>query len=136
MLRDRLRGVCAVTEARGAGAFGLRPDAVRDRRVLFIGDAAGYEDALTGEGIAIALTSAVAAVDAIAAHQPTSYEARYRSKSRQWRWATRALLGMTRPRCVHRPLIRLLRAAPTVFDGALGVLGGGARGDRRSDASM
>ena len=124
VLRDRLRNAPAATQTRGAGAFGLRPGSVQDRRVLFVGDAAGYEDALTGEGIAIALVSAIAAVEAIATGHPDSYEARYRCDSRQWRWATRALLGMTRPRFVHRPLIRLLRAVPTIFDGALAVMGG------------
>ena len=39
-------------------------------RVLLVGDAAGYVDALTGEGIAVGLASAQAAVDAVLAGRP------------------------------------------------------------------
>ncbi len=48
----------AATAARGAGPLRQR---VRTRvagRVLLVGDAAGYVDALTGEGIAVALDAA------------------------------------------------------------------------------
>ena len=43
-------------------------------RLLLVGDAAGYVDALTGEGIAVGLASARAAFAAIAAGTPTAYE--------------------------------------------------------------
>lgn len=39
-------------------------------RVLLVGDAAGYEDALTGEGISLALKQSAAAVDAIVNEAP------------------------------------------------------------------
>lgn len=70
-LTASLRGP-ATTEVRGAGPLRQR---VRRRvagRVLLVGDAAGYLDALplTGEGIALALATAGAAVRCLAAGQP------------------------------------------------------------------
>ncbi|MGB6209540.1 NAD(P)/FAD-dependent oxidoreductase, partial [Mycobacterium sp.] len=47
-------------------------------RVLLVGDAAGYEDALTGEGISLAVKHAAAAVAAIVEEAPSSYEAGWR----------------------------------------------------------
>ncbi|MFE7059660.1 NAD(P)/FAD-dependent oxidoreductase, partial [Streptomyces californicus] len=69
-LADRLADVPGATTVRGAGP--LRQSA-RDRRagrVLLVGDAAGYVDALTGEGIALAVATATAAVDCLAAGRP------------------------------------------------------------------
>ena len=45
-------------------------------RVLLVGDAAGYADAITGEGIAQGLAQARAAVAAMANEQPRRYEKR------------------------------------------------------------
>lgn len=42
-------------------------------RVLLVGDAAGYVDALTGEGVALALSTAGAAVRALAENRPGTY---------------------------------------------------------------
>ena len=58
----------------GAGPLRQRSRARVSGRVLLVGDAAGYVDALTGEGIAVGLASARAAVAAIAAGTPTAYE--------------------------------------------------------------
>ena len=43
-------------------------------RVLLVGDAAGYVDALTGEGIGLALAQADAAAGCLAAGRPGRYE--------------------------------------------------------------
>ncbi|HZG05928.1 MAG TPA: FAD-dependent monooxygenase [Streptomyces sp.] len=77
---------------RGAGPLRQR---VRRRvagRVLLVGDAAGYVDALTGEGVALALASAEAAVRCLAAGRPAAYEAAWRRLSRRHRLLTTALV--------------------------------------------
>ncbi|WP_224243415.1 NAD(P)/FAD-dependent oxidoreductase [Hyalangium gracile] len=59
-LRERLEGAPADSQARGAGPF-LRK--VRGRtldRFVLVGDAAGYVDAITGEGLTLALRGASA----------------------------------------------------------------------------
>lgn len=90
-LRDRL-GDTAVTPVRGAGPLRQRVRARTAGRVLLVGDAAGYVDALTGEGIALALRSAEALVARLAAGRPTAYERDWRAISRRHRLLTGALV--------------------------------------------
>ena len=93
---------------RGAGP--LR-QAVRRRvagRVLLVGDAAGYVDALTGEGIRTGLACAPAAVAAVAAADPAAYERDWRRLTRSYRVLTTACS------CDPPPLVRRhIAAAPS-----------------------
>ena len=91
--------------------------------VLLVGDAAGYVDPLTGEGVALGLATARAAISCLVEDDPGAYEARYRRLARRYFALTSALLAVTRRRRLHRPLLRLARAWPAAFDAALGMLG-------------
>ena len=44
--------------------------------MLLVGDAAGYVDALTGEGLGIAFGAAELLVDCVTADRPTAYDLR------------------------------------------------------------
>ena len=80
-LRDHLGGAPPASEVRGAGP--LRQD-VRRRvygRVLLVGDASGYLDALTGEGIGVGLAQAEALAGCLAAGRPGDYERAWRRAS-------------------------------------------------------
>ncbi|HEX4830426.1 MAG TPA: ATP-binding cassette domain-containing protein [Trebonia sp.] len=91
-LRERLAGAPGASEARGAGP--LRQD-VRRRvagRVLLVGDAAGYLDALTGEGIGAALAQADVLAACLAAGRPGDYERACRRVTRAGAAMTGALL--------------------------------------------
>lgn len=123
-LLDRLDGADPVTEVRGGGPFEKRPARRVDGRVLFVGDAAGYLDPLTGEGVALGLATACAAVDAIVDGRPESYERHYRKLTREYWLLTGLLLGVSRLGWLHRPMIRLFDLCPPIFDGALNLLGG------------
>lgn len=90
----------------GAGPFRTAPTTVADGRVFLVGDAAGFLDPLTGDGIASGLTQAVAlaaaltaGVDLAASRQLAAAAARYRGWcARQWRRrrvVTRLALGLT-----------------------------------------
>lgn len=84
----------AATPARGAGPLRQR---VRGRvagRVLLVGDAAGYVDALTGEGIAVALAAAEQLVRCVLAGRPHDYDAAWRRVSRDYRLLTASLLWL------------------------------------------
>ena len=78
-------------------------------RVLLVGDAAGYEDALTGEGISLAVKQAAAAVRLSSTTCPSSYESAWHRITRDYRLLTRgagagqhAAAGATRHRArVH-----------------------------------
>jgi len=59
-LQSRLRGAGAVNEGRAVGPLQRRAKAVVSDGVLLLGDAAGYLDAITGEGLSVALAQALA----------------------------------------------------------------------------
>lgn len=123
-LRRRLETSEPASEDRGAGPFDRRLATPRRGRVLAVGDAAGYVDALTGEGIALGLETGIAAVDCIARGRPERYPETYDRLTRAYRWLTSALLAALHYRVLHRPLIAALDTIPGSFDAALAALGG------------
>ncbi|MGN6607236.1 MAG: NAD(P)/FAD-dependent oxidoreductase [Jatrophihabitans sp.] len=86
-----------------------------DGRVLLVGDAAGYVDALTGEGLAIAFACAAAAVARIAAEDPAAYEGDHRRLTRRYRLLTGGLLAMTQPPVLRRAVVPVAARAPWLF---------------------
>ncbi|MFF5285362.1 NAD(P)/FAD-dependent oxidoreductase [Streptomyces sp. NPDC013171] len=121
-LAARLHEDAAANAVRGAGPLRQR---VRGRvagRVLLVGDAAGYVDALTGEGIALALASAEAAVRCLRAGRPQEYERAWRRLSRRQRLLTRALLRAgSRPE-TSRLIVPVAARMPGVFAAAVHAL--------------
>ncbi|BBX45967.1 NAD(P)/FAD-dependent oxidoreductase [Mycobacterium cookii] len=91
-------------------------------RVLLVGDAAGYEDALTGEGISLAVKQAGAAVAAIVNDAPQSYEAEWRRITRDYRILTRALVLATATRAGRRAIVPASCGLPSVFGRAVNAL--------------
>jgi menaquinone-9 beta-reductase len=79
----RLRGVKRLTPIRGASPIGHRVRGTAGRGWMLIGDAAGFIDPFTGEGIYRALRSARAAVEALAAGDDDGAAARYRAARRE-----------------------------------------------------
>lgn len=116
----RLEFGTPLDRARGAGP--LR-QSVRGRvagRVVLVGDAAGYLDALTGQGLELAFGAAVALVDVVRAGQSLDrYETAYRCLTRDYYRLTGILLRATRYRPVRRGLVRLLDVVPGAFDQVL-----------------
>ncbi|MEV7169601.1 NAD(P)/FAD-dependent oxidoreductase [Streptomyces sp. JL4002] len=91
-------------------------------RVLFVGDAAGYVDALTGEGLTLAVTAAGELVRCVAAGRPQAYERAWRDLSRSYRTLTSSLLwARHRPRLAPR-IVPLAARLPRVFTGAVNLL--------------
>lgn len=120
-LRDRLAGAAAAGPVRGAGP--LR-QAVRRRvapggRVLLVGDAAGYVDALTGEGISVGLAQARALAACLAAGRPEDYERRWREVSRRSNLLTATLLAARRNPVLGSRIVPAAAALPAVFGGAV-----------------
>lgn len=114
-LRERLGGASWTTDVRGAGPLRQRVPARARDRVLLVGDASGYVDALTGEGLRVGLAGAVAAVDAVARGRPADYEAAWWRLTREYRWLTSSLLASTRVPPVRRALVPAAAALPGVF---------------------
>jgi flavin-dependent dehydrogenase len=114
-LRERLADAVWATPVRGAGPLRQSVPGRVAGRVLLVGDAAGYVDALTGEGIRTGLACARSAVDAIAAGHPASYERDWRRLTRSYRVLTTALVTATRQPFVRRHLVTAARAVPPAF---------------------
>lgn len=113
-LARRLTGP-PVTRVRGAGPL-WRP--VRRRvagRVLLVGDAAGYVDALTGEGLALAMHSAEALVRRLREGRPEAYEADWRRLSRRHRVLTGGLVALRHHAHASGLVVPAAAALPAVF---------------------
>jgi flavin-dependent dehydrogenase len=123
-VREHIDPSAWATPVRGAGP--LRQP-VRRRvagRVLLVGDAGGYVDALTGEGIRTGLACARAAVDAVAGANPAAYERDWRRLTRSYRVLTNTLLAASRPQPVRRSIVGAAQRLPAVFAQAVEALAG------------
>jgi flavin-dependent dehydrogenase len=118
LLRSRLLGADPVGRVLGAGPLEQVVARRVDGRVLLVGDAAGYVDALTGEGIALGLAQASAAVACIAAGRPRAYEGEWRRVTRRYRVLTRAVLAAAQQDQLRRAVVPAAAALPGVY-GAL-----------------
>ncbi len=111
---SHLTGVEAVSELRGAGPFPHRVRKARVGRVLLVGDAAGYVDAITGEGLRVGFAQAREAIKSIASDRLASYPRRWRAVTREFRVLTRGLvLAASSP--LRSSIVPLARALPRVF---------------------
>ncbi|QWZ07967.1 NAD(P)/FAD-dependent oxidoreductase [Nocardioides panacis] len=111
-----------MTRVRGAGPLRQRSTRRVQGRVLLVGDSAGYVDALTGEGIAIGIAQARAAVAAIAAGHAGRYERDWRRVTRRHDLLTQGLLTVTRHRALRSRIVPAAAALPWVFDAAVNQL--------------
>lgn len=120
-LRERLPQVGA-TSVRGAGPLLQRTSARVAGRILLVGDAAGYVDALTGEGIAVGLRQAEALVGCLRDDDPGGYEHAWRVASRRYRTLTHGVLTASRHPVLRRSLVPAAAALPPVFSAAVNAL--------------
>ena len=115
-LADRLAGAAVDAADRGAGPLRQRTRARTAGRVLLVGDASGYVDALTGEGLRLGFAQAVAAV----AHldDPAGYERAWAAATRDYRLLTSTLVAVaTSP--LRGALVPAAVRLPPVFAGAV-----------------
>jgi len=117
----RLEGL-PLTRVRGAGPLRQRSTARVRGRVLLVGDAAGYVDALTGEGIAIGLAQARVAVAAIRDGDPARYERDWRRVTRRHDLLTHGLLAISRHEELRRRIVPAAATLPRVFELAVNQL--------------
>jgi flavin-dependent dehydrogenase len=123
-LERRLRGAQAVSAVRGAGPLRQRVSARVAGRVLLVGDAAGYVDALTGEGIGLALAAAAELVGCLVADRPGRYERAYARVSWRTRLLTSGLLAARRTPLLAHAVVPAAARLPTVFTAAVNQLAG------------
>lgn len=100
---------------RGAGSMHQRVRARVAGRILLVGDAAGYVDALTAEGVSLALTGAAALVDCLLAGDPQGYERAWRAATRRHRALTHALLWTRRQAALAPRIVPAAARLPPLF---------------------
>ena len=79
---------------------------------MLVGDAAGYIDALTGEGLGLAFGAAELLVNSVVADQPGAYDRRWRQMTRRYRMLT----------AVRSGIVPAAQAMPNVFGRAVNLL--------------
>lgn len=122
-LARRLAGAPATSRTRGAGPL-LQPvrRVVRGRLAL-VGDASGYVDAITGEGLSLAFHQARALARALASDDLSAYGRAHRRIGRLPDAVTRAVLALERRPGLRHRLLAVLAADPQLFGRLLGVHG-------------
>lgn len=127
-LATRLQGHAATDRPRARGPFDVRVPRPWKSGVLLIGDAAGYLDALTGEGVGLAFEQAALLADSVVpVLQQTSQDALVhsttlaqftraaRAQSRSYRLLTQLLLRVARYPALTEGLIGVLASSPATF---------------------
>jgi flavin-dependent dehydrogenase len=115
-LAARLDSVPRVSELRGAGPLMQRVSARTADRALLVGDASGYIDALTGEGLRLGFAEAEAAVNAVLTNAPERYEHEWQKVTRSYRFMTGGLLWASSRRTIRPMIVPAARALPRVFN--------------------
>jgi flavin-dependent dehydrogenase len=132
-LAQRFAGASIASEVRYLAPMQTRVRKVAGERALLVGDAAGFFDPLTGEGIFLAIASAElaarAAVKALASSRPARFRSALRGYERDHARLVRGkkLLHPLLQRLLRRPalsnfLARRLRPAPAAAERLLAVI--------------
>jgi flavin-dependent dehydrogenase len=121
-LKDRLHGHPHGPD-RAAGPLRQKVRRRTAGRVLLVGDAAGYVDALTGEGLGLAFGAAELLIGCIVADRPGDYERQWRQMSRRYRVLTAALLQASAYPPLRSHIVPAAVALPKIFAGLVNLLG-------------
>ncbi|MEM1177176.1 MAG: NAD(P)/FAD-dependent oxidoreductase [Acidobacteriota bacterium] len=120
-LAERLSGAPSTSRDRGAGPLRQRVRTPLAGHVALVGDAAGYVDAITGEGLSLALHQSAALLDAYLEGALATYPRRARRVAFLPEALTHLLLAIeARPR-LRRRVLRALHRDPKLFEGFLAV---------------
>jgi flavin-dependent dehydrogenase len=114
VLRERIEGHPHERD-RAAGPLRQRVSSRSAGRVLLVGDAAGYIDALTGEGLGLAFGAAELLVDAVVANRPGDYDRQWRQLTRRYRMMTAGLLHASTHAPLRSVIVPAAQALPSVF---------------------
>jgi len=127
-LHARFEGAPPDSPVRGAGPLAHRVRARTQDRFALLGDAAGYVDAITGEGLSLALSAAHALgsmLPAVLAQGATTralapYERHCAREFRRYALLTQGMLALARRPWLRRRVLGLLAQKPILFEWVLG----------------
>jgi flavin-dependent dehydrogenase len=129
-LQARLAGAAPTSRDRGTGPLLQRTRGVCRGNVALVGDASGYVDAITGEGLAVALHQSAALIEALCqagrthpavAGELRRYAAAHRRIGRLPGNMTSLMLAIERRPWLRRRAVRALAAEPALFSRLLGI---------------
>jgi flavin-dependent dehydrogenase len=122
-LRERIAGAEPASAVRGAGPLRQRARRHVSGRALLVGDAAGYVDALTGEGLSVGLACARELVRCVVEGRPEDYERAWRRATRRYRVLTGALLFAAQRSPLRRTIVPAAQRLPWAFERIVDQLG-------------
>lgn len=120
----RIGDAAPTSPVRGAGPLRQRATTVARGRVALVGDAAGYIDALTGEGLSIGFAASSALVECLRTDRLSDYPAAHRRATWRSQALTRGILSISRVPALRRTIVPLACALPPVYRGVVGLLAG------------
>lgn len=123
----RLAGAEMDSRPRGAGPMARTASSRIADRFALVGDAAGYIDAITGEGLSLALVSALTlgrilpSALALGGSRETllAYQRESAHQFRRYAFATKIMLSFARRPALHGPVIAMLAQYPQMFSALL-----------------
>jgi flavin-dependent dehydrogenase len=121
VLRDRMDGHPHEPD-RAAGPLRQRVSSRTAGRILLVGDAAGYVDALTGEGLGLAFGAAELLVNCVIADRPGDYDRQWRQLTRRYRMLTATLLQASAYAPARSRIVPAAVAMPAVFTSVVNLL--------------
>ena len=113
-LSNRLMGAEPSSQRSGAGSFPQLTVARTKGRILLVGDASGYVDAITGEGLRLGFAQAKVAIECILANKPAAYERAWGRVSRDFRVLTQGLISAANSP-IRMAIVPLASKLPWVF---------------------
>ncbi len=114
-LYDRLRGIRASTPERGAFAATRRLTRITRRHIALVGDASGTVDAITGEGLCLALQQSLALATALKAGDLKRYEIEHARLARRPVLMGAFMLTLDRSAWLRRRALGALSTRPELF---------------------
>lgn len=123
-LSARLATATKKGRVRGAGPLEQRALGVLAPGVALVGDAAGYLDALSGEGLALGFRSAVALVERFAAGELWRYPRDHSRIGSAYYATTHLMLALARRPRLRRAALQYLSSRPQLFSELLGIAAG------------
>jgi flavin-dependent dehydrogenase len=121
-LQARLRGATPISQVRGAGPLLQRVRARHADRLALVGDAAGYVDAITGQGLSLAFAGSALLMKALPQDLSQDlgpalrrYDASVRKRWLHYAVPAHALAALSRRPALRREAIRSVAALPGAF---------------------
>lgn len=122
-LQRRLDGGETTSRDRGAGPLRQCTSGLLAGRIALVGDAGGYVDAITGEGLSLAFHQAQALAECVAEDRLADYPRVVRRLSWLPNALTHLLLAIEARPALRRRVMRALAAEPALFESFLAVHG-------------